>query len=146
MHSPSPPQLHDILVLLKSVEQYAESGISTDCDIAAMVRRNSSMLNHISSLLSLEERGLGTRLFTPITSSSPPPPPSRSSFFSSFASSPPLSTAGCTSLQCSACIWRRAIQRGEVTDKLCSSSPPPDLLHHPCSPSSGGQSAVTTAI
>ena len=100
------------------MEQYAESGISTDCDIAAMVRRNSSMLNHISSLLSLEERGLGTRLFTPITSSSPPPPPSRSSFFSSFASSPPLSTAGCTSLQCSACIWRRAIQRGEVTNQL----------------------------
>ena len=66
MHSPSPPQLQDILVLLKSVEQYAESGISTDCDIAAMVRRNSSMLNHISSLLSLEERGLGTRLFTPL--------------------------------------------------------------------------------
>ena len=76
MHSPSPPQLQDILVLLKSVEQYAESGISTDCDIAAMVRRNNSMLNHISSLLSFEERGLDTRLLTPI--------------FSSFSCSPPL--------------------------------------------------------
>ena len=79
--------MHSHLVLLKSVEQYAESGISTDCDIAAMVRRNSSILNHICSLLSLEKRGLATRLFTPIF------------FFlllfsSSFAPSPPLSTAG----------------------------------------------------
>ena len=33
-------------VLLKSVEQYAESGISTHHDIAAMVRRNNRMLHH----------------------------------------------------------------------------------------------------
>ena len=68
MHSLSP--LQDILVLFKAVEQYAESGISTDCAIAAMVR---SMLHHIPSLLS-RRKGLGMRLFTPISFSSQPPP------------------------------------------------------------------------
>ena len=48
--------------------------------------------------------------------------PSRSSSFSSFASSPPLSIARCTSLQCSACIWRRAIQRGKVNQLLLALS------------------------
>ena len=124
----------DILVLLKSVEQYAESGLSTDCDIAAMVRRNNSMLYHTLSLLSLMQRkGVGHKTHSLLF-------PLLLLLLLCLFSSIVYSWVYQSAMLCLHMENSDTARWGEVTDKPC------DLLLHPCSPSSGGQSAVTTAI